>query len=213
VKVIADDKNIRIERLVLSAYEANCYIVVCKKTGESLVVDAPGEGPKIFKALKGTTPRYILLTHDHYDHTGTLVSLRNHTKAPLATHIFSSTTLKTLPETVLNDGDTLKLGNLKVTALYTPGHTPGSMCFHVGKYLFVGDTIFPGGPGKTWSPGAFSQILESITEKILTLPGDTEIYPGHGDGTTVKNAKKEYAVFSSREHPADLHGDVIWVST
>ena len=210
--VIIDEKDIRIEKLVLSPYETNCYIAVCNKTRQSLVVDAPADATKIIETLEGTEPRYILLTHDHYDHTGTLTSLRARLKAPLAAHAADSASLKTPPEILLDDGDKLNLGNLEVTALHTPGHTPGSLCFKIGKYLFAGDTIFPGGPGNTPTPEDFRQIVSAITGKILILPEDTVIYPGHGDSTTVKKSREEYAFFASRKHPADLRGDVLWLS-
>jgi glyoxylase-like metal-dependent hydrolase (beta-lactamase superfamily II) len=209
---IVNDNDVRIERLTLGAWDTNTYIVVCQKTNESLVVDAPAKASEIIAGLQGTNPRYILLTHDHSDHTGALASLRSRLKVPLAAYEADSSTLKTPPEILLKDGDTISLGNLKVDTLHVPGHTPGSLCFKIGKYLLAGDTIFPGGPGKTWSPDEFHQILKSITEKIFLLPDDTFIYPGHGDGTTVRKAKEEYAVFASRPHSPDLCGDVTWLS-
>lgn len=210
--VIANDNIIRIETLQLGPYGTNMYIVVCQKTGESLVVDAPAKAGKIMESLQGTRPRYILLTHDHSDHTGALAELRRQLKVPLAVHAADSTTLKTPPEILLKDGDTVSLGNIKLEVLHTPGHTPGGLCFKIGKYLLSGDTIFPGGPGKTWSPDDFKQIIDSITKKIFTLPDDTVICPGHGDGTTVKKAKEEYAVFASCPHDPRLCGDVLWLS-
>jgi len=208
-----NDKNIHIEKLTLGSYETNAYIVVCRKTSESLVIDAPAGAWEIIAKLEGTKPRYILLTHDHYDHTGVLVSLRSRLKVPLATHIASSYQLKTQPEILLKDGDSLPLGNLKIEVMHTPGHTPGSICFRIGKYLFAGDTIFPGGPGRTETPEDFQRILASITKKIFRLPDDTMIFPGHGDGTTVEQAKKEYAVFAARPFKLDLYGDVTWQSS
>jgi hydroxyacylglutathione hydrolase len=210
--LIIDEKDIRIDRLILGPYETNCYIVACKKTGDSLVVDAPASVSSIIENLEGTKPKYILLTHDHYDHTGVLTSLRARLKAPLAAHIADSASLKSPPEIILRGGDIFKLGNLEVVALHTPGHTPGSMCFRTGKHLFAGDTIFPGGPGNTPSAEDFKKILSAITEKILILPDDTVIYPGHGDGTTVKKSKEEYAVFASHKHSDDLCGDVLWLT-
>jgi hydroxyacylglutathione hydrolase len=210
---VISNNNIRIEKLTLGPYETNAYIVVCNKTGESLVVDAPAQASVIITNLKGTHPRYILLTHDHYDHTGVIVSLRSRLKVPLATHEASSYQLKTPPEILLKDGDSLKLGKIKIDVLHTPGHTPGSLCFKMGKYLFAGDTIFPGGPGHTHSPDELNEILASIKEKIFTLPGNTLILPGHGDSTTVAKAKAEYAFFASRSHPTDLYGDVLWLSS
>jgi hydroxyacylglutathione hydrolase len=210
---VISNSNIRIERLTLGPYETNTYIAMCNKTGESLVVDAPAEVSTIITSLKGTCPRYILLTHDHYDHTGAMVSLRSRLKVPLATHEASSYQMKTPPEILLKDGDSLKLGKTKINVLHTPGHTPGSLCFKMGKYLFAGDTIFPGGPGHTHSPDELNEILASIKEKIFTLPGNTLILPGHGDSTTVAKAKAEYAHFASHSHPTDLYGDVLWLSS
>jgi len=209
---IVNDSLVRVEKLTLGPYETNAYIVVCNRTLESLVIDAPAGASEIISAVQGTQPRYILLTHDHYDHTGVMTSLRSRLRVPLATHEASSWQLKTLPEIFLKDGDSLDLGKLKVAVLHTPGHTPGSLCFKVGKYLFAGDTIFPGGPGHTDSPGDFKQILESITGKIFSLPDDIVILPGHGEATTVAKAKTEYAVFVSRPHYPELYGDVLWAS-
>jgi hydroxyacylglutathione hydrolase len=210
---VVNNSVIRIDKLTLGPYETNAYIAVCGKTGESLVVDAPARASEIIAGLSGTHPRYILLTHDHYDHTGVMVSLRSRLKVPLATHEASSYQLRTPPEILLKDGDTISLGKLRIDVLYTPGHTPGSLCFKVNKYLFVGDTIFPGGPGRTESPDDFLQILASLRDRIFPLPDDTMILPGHGDGTTVGQARAEYAVFASRPHDNDLYGDVLWAST
>jgi hydroxyacylglutathione hydrolase len=210
--VIHDDE-IRLERMELGPYGTNTYLVVCRKTGESLVVDAPGGASEIIESLKSTQPQYILLTHDHLDHIGVLDSLRSQLNIPLATHLKNSPQLKTPPEIVLNDGGRISLGKLMIEVLHTPGHTPGSLCFKMGKILIAGDTLFPGGPGRTNSPGDFQQILASITEKIFRLPDDTVLFPGHGPETTVKKAKEEYAVFASRSHKADLCGDVLWLSS
>ena len=210
---LINDDAIRIDRLTLGPYETNTYTVVCRKTGESLVVDAPAGASQIIDNLDGTKPGYILLTHDHYDHTGALVSLRSRLKVPLAAHPLDSTQLKTPPEIPVKDGDSLSLGKLKIEVIHTPGHTPGSLCFKIGKYLFAGDTIFPGGPGRTESPDDFHQILASIKEKIFRLPDDTMIFPGHGDGTTVGKAKEEYAVFASKPHGPVIYGNVTWLTS
>jgi hydroxyacylglutathione hydrolase len=209
---VADEKTIRIEKLTLGPYETNTYIAVCQKTKESLVVDAPARASEIIAALEGTKPKYILLTHDHYDHTGVMVSLRARLKVPLACHELDSFQLKTPPEILLKDGDSLKLGNLDIKVFHTPGHTPGSLCFLVGKYLFVGDTIFPGGPGHTETPNDFKQITASITQKIFRLPDDILLLPGHGADTTVKKAKDEYKVFAAKPH-SDIYGDVTWAGS
>jgi glyoxylase-like metal-dependent hydrolase (beta-lactamase superfamily II) len=102
---------------------------------------------------------------------------------------------------------------MSLKVLHTPGHTPGSLCFWVGKYLISGDTIFPGGPGQTKSPTDLKRIIESITRKIFVLPDDTAIYPGHGDSTLLRKEKEEFAIFSSRPHNPNLCGDVLWLSS
>lgn len=208
---IVNDNRLHIDKMTLGPYETNAYIVACKKTNESLVIDAPANASVIIEQLKDTYPRYILLTHDHFDHTGVITSLRQKLKIPLATHELSSFQLKTPPEILLKDGDVINLGGLKIDVLFTPGHTPGGLCFRVGNYLFGGDTLFPGGPGHTDTPEDFKEVITSITNNIYTLPDETVILPGHGDGITVKKSKEEYALFASKRH-GDLCGDVTWLS-
>ena len=84
-------------------------------------------------------------------------------------------------------------------------------CFLIGKHLFSGDTLFPGGPGKTRSPEALQQVIDSITKKLLVLPDDTAVYPGHGDDTTIGKAREEYQVFASKPRDPALFGDVAWL--
>jgi len=210
--IIAEDDAIQIERLELGPFGTNAYIVTCRKMRDSALIDAPAEANIIMDRLKNTNPKYILLTHNHMDHIGALAELRTGLEVPLATHASDAGNLPSPPEILLSDGDTVSFGNLKFEVLHTPGHTPGSLCFKAGCYLISGDTIFPGGPGKTRSPAAFKQIIESITGKILVLPDDTQIYPGHGDSTVLKKEKDEFTIFSSRPHNPDLCGDVLWLS-
>lgn len=210
--IVAEDDAIRIERLQLGPFGTNAYVVVCRKTGDSLLVDAPGEPHAIMERLEHTTPRYILLTHSHFDHIGALPELRSRLRVPLAAHRADAAELDAVPELLLADAETISLGALDLAVLHTPGHTPGSLCLTVGRYLISGDTIFPGGPGKTGSPAAFRQIIRSLTEKIFVLPDDTPVLPGHGDSTVLKKEKGEFAVFNSRPHAPDLCGDVLWLS-
>ena len=211
--VIVENNTIRLERLELGPFGTNAYIVSCPGTQESVLVDAPGEPEVITNRLGSAKLKYILLTHNHIDHIGALAELRAKLETPLAAHAADAGNLAPPPEILLNEGDVIRLGELRFTVLHTPGHTPGSLCFKVGSYLISGDTIFPGGPGKTGSPEDFARIIKSITEKILVLPDDTQIYPGHGDSTVLRKAKDEFAVFASKSHAQDLHGDVLWLGT
>ena len=210
--LVARDNNIQIERLELGPFGTNAYVIVCRATGDSVLVDAPAEAGKILERLKGTNPRYILITHTHMDHLGALYDLQSKLGIPVAAHRLDAENLPSPPEVLLSDGDGVSFGNIDIKVLHTPGHTPGSLCFLTGRYLIAGDTLFPGGPGKTNSPADLKQIIESITKKIFILPDDTGLYPGHGASTVLKKEKEEFAIFSSRSHDPNLHGDVLWLS-
>jgi glyoxylase-like metal-dependent hydrolase (beta-lactamase superfamily II) len=208
----AQDSDVKIRRLELGPFGTNAYIVVCQATGDSILVDAPAEAGEILRQLDGTNPRYIVITHSHFDHIMALDELKAELKIPVAVHPLDAANLPSRPDVELADGDTINVGQLKVKTLHTPGHTPGGLSFLVGKYLISGDTIFPGGPGKTGTPADFKQIVDSIVTKILVLPDDTEVCPGHGDPTVLVKEKKEFTIFASRSHDSNLCGDVLWLS-
>ena len=209
---VVNDDRIQIEKLELGPYGTNAYILICSQTGESVVVDVPGEASKILKLLKGTTPRYILITHNHMDHTGALAELKAALDIPVAAHADDAGRLPISADQALNDGDVISLGDLKVSVLHTPGHTPGSLCFLTGNYLIAGDTLFPDGPGKTGSPADFKRIVESLRTKIFVLPDGIQIFPGHGDSAVLGKERQAFEAFSARPHKPNLCGDVLWAS-
>lgn len=213
MEVVAKDDNIQVEKLETKPFGTNAYVIVCRQTRDSVLIDAPADAGAILQRLSGTNPRYILLTHNHMDHLGALAQLKFKLKVPVAVHALDAKGLPSPPDMRLNHGDIVSFGKAKLKVLHTPGHTPGSLCFLVSNYLISGDTIFPGGPGKTGSPAGFRQIIKSITDKIFVLPDNTQIYPGHGDSTVLKKEKAEFAVFSSRTHDPNLCGDVLWLSS
>jgi hydroxyacylglutathione hydrolase len=207
---VVKNDSIRIERYELGPFGTNSYIMTCLKTGDSAVFDAPGDAPKILGQLKQTNPRYILMTHSHMDHTGALAQLKSALNIPIAAHAADAGRLPIVPDTLLPDGRAITFGNIHLTAMHTPGHTPGSLCFYTKGYLISGDTLFPGGPGKTGSPADFRQILESLKRKIFVLPDDTRIFPGHGDHTVLGKEKQAFEAFSALPHDPNLCGDVLW---
>jgi glyoxylase-like metal-dependent hydrolase (beta-lactamase superfamily II) len=209
---VVDNDRIQIDRLELGPFGTNSYILICQETNESVVVDAPGAAGMVVERLQETQPKFILMTHDHFDHIGGLVELKTALEVPVAAHLADANNLPLEPDLLFNDGDEIFVGNIKLRVLHTPGHTLGSLCFLTDKYLIAGDTLFPGGPGKTQSPDDFRQIITSITKKLFELPEDIQVYPGHGEATTIKEAKQQYEVFSARPHDPNLCGDVVWTS-
>jgi glyoxylase-like metal-dependent hydrolase (beta-lactamase superfamily II) len=208
--IMAENGTIKIIRLSLGPYGTNSYAVVCEKTKESIIVDAPGEVEKVKGTLAGTLPKYILMTHSHMDHTGGLVQLKKDLGIPVASHPADGAGLPLKPDMALNQGDILTFGGISLKILHVPGHTPGSVCFYTEGFLISGDTLFPGGPGKTWSPAAFQQILESLETKIFPLPDETRVFPGHGEPTVVKKERDACRAFVAKGLDPELCGDVSW---
>jgi glyoxylase-like metal-dependent hydrolase (beta-lactamase superfamily II) len=205
--------TVRVDRLVLGAYGTNTYVLTSLQTSESLVIDAPAEAKKILELLQGTRPRAILLTHGHLDHTGALLPLKTALKVPVAAHREDSPRLPLKPDIFCTDGEKLALGAHEIEVFHTPGHTPGSLCFLVGGVLFAGDTLFPGGPGRTQTPADFRLILESLSRKIFPLPNETRVFPGHGEPTTLKAERPAFEAFRARHRDPRMCGDVLWASS
>lgn len=200
----------------LGPYANNAYVIADRATKKSVFVDAPLESERAIAAASGTDVQMIVVTHRHPDHwasidlvkekLGAAVWCHDADRAPYAEKVFDT----------LDDGAEIELGESRVRVIHTPGHTPGSICLLVpdaggAPVLISGDTLFPGGPGRSDSPAALQQMIGSITSRLLTQSGETKVYPGHGDNTTIADAKREYAVFASKQHPADLSGDVTWM--
>ena len=143
----------------------------------------------------------ILITHNHRDHLAGFDEITGKVGAPVGISPADAHALPKVPDVELTDGKVIKFGNQELQVLNTPGHTDGASCFLVGKHLFSGDTLFPGGPGKSRSPEALAQLLNSITSKLLPLSDDTAVYPGHGVDTTIGEARRRYTEFASKSHP------------
>ena len=207
------DDDITIHKLECGPYGNNAYLVVCRRTNESILIDTPAEPDELIKLAKTTDVKAILITHNHMDHLLGFDDVTAAIQAPVGIGTDDADALSTPADILLNDGDVVSAGSVSLTAVFTPGHTPGSTCYYTGTHLFSGDTLFPGGPGKSSSPENFKQIIEGITAKLFTLGSDMNVYPGHGDDGNLRSSKDEYAIFASREHPDDLCGDVSWTES
>ena len=204
------DAEVKITKINMGPYNNNGYIVICPETNEGIIIDTPAEPEKLLNEIGGVKIGHILITHNHQDHLLGFDEITSGVGVPVGIGTNDASALPRPPELNLNDGDVIKFGNREMQGLATPGHTDGAVCLLVGKHLFSGDTLFPGGPGKTRSSEALQQIIGSITSKLLTLPDDTAVYPGHGSDTTIGDARREYQAFASRQHPSELSGDVTW---
>ena len=194
----------------LGSFGNNAYLIQDRESGESLIVDAPPDGEQILEALGDGKVTRIVVTHRHPDHWVSIDTLKAVTGAPVLCHEADREPYAAKVDGTIADGEEIEVGGLRVRAIHTPGHTPGSICLLVGNRLISGDTLFPGGPGRTSRPEELQEEIRSITSRLFELADEIVVHPGHGDDGTIGQSKREYAVFTSRQHPPDLCGDVTW---
>lgn len=210
IELIDCTNDTEIYRLETEPFGTNTYIISCCDSRKAVLIDAPGSADLIAEKFKDTEVQFILMTHGHGDHTVALEELHKTLRAPLAVHEGDASMLPIKADHLLKDGDLFQCGSDKMEVIHAPGHTPGSLCFKIGKYLISGDTLFPGGPGKTGSQKDFKTIMASIKERLLALPDETVVLPGHGNPTTIGEERKQIEEFMNKGYPEDLHGDVTW---
>ena len=190
-----------IEQMKVGFMDVFCYIVSCTKTNEALVIDPAGDEERVAGRIKekALNLKYIVNTHGHPDHTCGNAKLLSLTNAKIIMHeaddeMFSSPqgqaharqwgfTPSPPADIRVKDGDKITAGHVSLEVIHTPGHSPGGICLFGDGNLFTGDTLFVGGIGRTDLPGAsMGQFMTSIKERLLVLPGDTIVWPGHDYG-------------------------------
>lgn len=198
--------------LEVGPFGSNCYIVGSEDTKEGLIIDPGADADTILAnvAEMGLDIKLIVITHSHIDHVGALARVKEATGATFAMHkdegdgkimqgiarmlgslMGGSVGPMPNPDRLLEDGDTIEVGDIELAVLHTPGHSPGGISLYGHGALFSGDTLFNFGIGRTDFPGCSHNVLiESIRTKLMTLPDETVVFPGHGPRTTIGNERR-----------------------
>ncbi len=208
----------KIDHLILGAYETNCYVLRSSHaSGDCLVIDPGLDAEPLIEFLEEQhlNPVAVVLTHGHIDHIAGVAAIRKQfpgvkifiheldaemlTKPLTNLSAMTGVAFRTDPQdAALQDGDVIEQAGVKLLVFHTPGHTPGGICLYSQDdgVAFVGDTLFADSVGRTDFPGgSMSQLLSSVKEKLFTLPDETEIYPGHGPATTIAQEKNHNPFF------------------
>ncbi len=198
----------KIEDFVVGPLQVNCYVAYDEESREAMIVD-PGDNAGGILAIleqQRLQPRYIVCTHGHFDHIGAVAAVKAGTEAKVVLHgadlqIYEgahdlaalmgfSLEQQPAPDILVAEGDSLRLGNTIVTIMHTPGHSPGGICLLHGDLLLSGDTIFAGSIGRTDFPGGSLQAMKKSFRRIIDLPAETRIFPGHGPASTVADERE-----------------------
>jgi hydroxyacylglutathione hydrolase len=196
-----------VKKVVVGGWRANCYIVGSETAKQGFILDPGDDERDILKAVKesGLEIKLLVATHGHIDHIGSIGEIRKALNAPIAIHQSDASALQgdgrffwaetfgppIHADRLLEEGDAIDVADLHFNVINTPGHTYGGICLYGHGVLFTGDTLFRNGVGSSpIGTGTRAQLLDSIIDKLMVLPPDTVIYPGHGSQTTVEAERK-----------------------
>ncbi|HET9143949.1 MBL fold metallo-hydrolase [Actinophytocola sp.] len=200
--------DLTITKLSVGPMDNNAYLLVCRATGEALLIDAAAD-PERLSDLIGhddnrPTLRTIVTTHQHPDHWQALGAIAGAYGANTVAHPDDAGPLPVPPDSLVNHGDTITVGNATLEIIHLRGHTPGSIALLYRDpgghpHLFTGDSLFPGGVGKTTSPENFTSLIDDVSSRVFDqLPDDTWFYPGHGDDSTLGVERPKVAEWRAR---------------
>ncbi len=184
--------DVEVHRLVVGPYDNNVFVIRCTQTGEAVLIDAANEHERLLEISSRLGVRKVLETHGHHDHIGAVTEMREAGYEVAVTAADAPMLADVGYDVFLDDKEIIEFGRLRLSAIHNPGHTPGSISFHLANtpLLFTGDTLFPGGPGATKFPGGnFEAIINSIDNLLFPFPNETIVLPGHGLDTTIGNER------------------------
>jgi glyoxylase-like metal-dependent hydrolase (beta-lactamase superfamily II) len=193
-----------ITKVAVGPMDNNAYVLRCRATGEQLLVDAAAEAPTLLGVIGDAGLASVLTTHRHGDHWQALAEVVEATGARTLAGREDAEGIPVPTDVLLDDGDTVRVGEVALTARHLVGHTPGSIALVYDDpqghpHVFTGDCLFPGGPGRTTRPEDFASLMDGVEEKIFNvLPDETWVYPGHGNDTTLGAERPHLAEWRAR---------------
>jgi hydroxyacylglutathione hydrolase len=208
----ADARQLDLRVRSVGPWPVNSYALICPATRQSVLIDPGADPDALSDVLADSHPIAILLTHTHADHVGALDEMRARLRVPVMAHPgphHEGTALAL--DRSLDHGDRVQVGEYALRVYHTPGHIPDMLCFALenDRRVIVGDAVFEGGPGKTWSAEDFQTTLRSLLEVVLSWPDDTLCYPGHGVAFRLADQRAAIEAFLSKDH-GDFYGDATW---
>lgn len=179
--------DVEVHEIVVGDFANNVFVVRCRRSGEAVLIDAANEHERLLELCQRLNVRRVLETHGHFDHIQAIPAMREAGYEVAVTAADAPMLADVGYDVFIDDAEVIEIGHLRFNAIHNPGHTPGSISFHLEgtPLLFTGDTLFPGGPGNTNYGGDFPTIISSIEERLFTFPDNTVVLPGHGVDTTI----------------------------
>jgi glyoxylase-like metal-dependent hydrolase (beta-lactamase superfamily II) len=196
--------NLTITKFSVSEMDNNVYLLRCQRTDDQVLIDAADEAPRILQVVGGDGLARVITTHQHWDHHRALPEVVAATGAETVAGEADADELPVRVDRRVVDGDVVEVGDCRLEVIHLVGHTPGSIALlyddpEGAPHLFTGDSLFPGGPGRTTDPTSFSSLMDDLESKVFDrLPDETWFYPGHGDDSDLGRERPHLGEWRAR---------------